>query len=139
MLREVRGCWVKGGVWDRSCRARTVLDSIPSIASILPKMRMMRGSGGTIPLRGGGAGVRGPGTYVSESERERERKRERERERCLSNTPNAWLAIYDWARLQALALSLRKLRKQNSANSRGMKCAALTVLLQSLWNQTQLH
>ena len=54
---EVRGCWftgVKGGVWDRSCRAHTVLDSIPSIASIIPKMRMMRGSGGTIPLGGGG-------------------------------------------------------------------------------------
>ena len=44
---------VKGGVWDRSCRAHTVLDSIPSIASIIPKMRMMRGSGGTIPLGGG--------------------------------------------------------------------------------------
>ena len=43
---------VKGGVWDRSCRAHTVLDSIPSIASIIPKMRMMRGSGGTIPLGG---------------------------------------------------------------------------------------
>ena len=45
------------GVWDRSCRARTVLDSIPSIASIIPKMRMMRGSGGTIPLGGGGGGT----------------------------------------------------------------------------------
>ena len=33
------------GVWDRSCRAHTVLDSIPSIARIIPKMRMMRGSG----------------------------------------------------------------------------------------------
>ena len=40
------------GEWDRSCRAQTVLDSIPSIASIIPKMRMMRGGGG----------VRGPGT-----------------------------------------------------------------------------
>ena len=47
---------VKGGVWDRSCRAHMVLDSIPSIASIIPKMPMMRGSGGTIPW------VRGPGT-----------------------------------------------------------------------------
>ena len=44
-------------VWDRSCRAHTVLDSIPSIASIIPKMRMMRGSGGTIPLGGGGGYV----------------------------------------------------------------------------------
>ena len=52
MLREVGVLvvGVKGGVWDRSCRAHTVLDSIPSIASIIPKMRMMRGSGGTIPL-----------------------------------------------------------------------------------------
>ena len=40
-------------------RAHTVLDSIPSTASIIPKMRMMRGSGGTIPL---GGGLRGPGT-----------------------------------------------------------------------------
>ena len=52
---------VKGGVWDQSCRAHTVLDNIPSTASIIPKMQMMRGSGGTIPLRGGG-GLRGPGT-----------------------------------------------------------------------------
>ena len=48
---------VKGEVWDRSCRAHTVLDSIPSIASIILKMRMMRGSGGTIPLGGGGVGT----------------------------------------------------------------------------------
>ena len=31
------------GVWNRSCRA-TVLDSIPSIASIIPMMLMMRGN-----------------------------------------------------------------------------------------------
>ena len=43
------GCCERFGVWDRSCRAHTVLDSIPSIASIIPKMRMMRGSGGTVP------------------------------------------------------------------------------------------
>ena len=28
----------------------------PSISSIIPKMRMMRGNGGTIPLGGGGGG-----------------------------------------------------------------------------------
>ena len=57
---------VKGGVWDRSCRAHTVLDSIPSIASIIPKMRMMRGGWGDHTIGGGGGGVRGPatGTYI---------------------------------------------------------------------------
>ena len=55
---------VKGGVWDRSCRAHTVLDSIPSTASIIPKMRMMRGSGGTIPLGGGGTWPRDWYIYI---------------------------------------------------------------------------
>ena len=73
MLREVLGVGhgVKGGVWDRSCRAHTVLDSIPSIASIIPKMQMMRGSGGdpTNHTAYGGRGVRGPGTgtYAKEN------------------------------------------------------------------------
>ena len=55
------GCCERcGGVGSRGERGResgteahTVLDSIPSNASIIPKMRMMRGSGGTIPLGGG--------------------------------------------------------------------------------------
>ena len=55
---------VKGGVWDRSCRAHMVLDSIPSIASIIPKMQMMRGSGGTIPLGGGGYVAQGHYIYI---------------------------------------------------------------------------
>ena len=33
---------------------------VPPLPRIIPKMRMMRGNGATIPL--GGGGVRGPGT-----------------------------------------------------------------------------
>ena len=55
------GCCERcGGVGSRGERGSGTeaagLDSIPSIASIIPKMRMMRGNGGTIPLKGGGGG-----------------------------------------------------------------------------------
>ena len=56
MLREVRGVLahgVKGGLRPKL----QVLDSIPSIASIIPKMRMMRGSGGDHTIGGGGGGT----------------------------------------------------------------------------------
>ena len=64
------GCCERcGGVGSRGERgesgteAHTVLDSIPSIASIIPKMRM-RGSGGTIPLGGGGTWPRDWYIYI---------------------------------------------------------------------------
>ena len=56
------GCCERcGGVGSRGERGS-------GIASIIPKMRMMRGSGGTIPLGGGGGGYVAQGLvhiYVS--------------------------------------------------------------------------
>ena len=68
MLRQPLGCvgyGVKGGVWDRSF-SHTVLGSIPSIASIIPKMQMMRGSGGypTHTIGGGHAAQRLVHIYI---------------------------------------------------------------------------